>query len=419
MAINSLNYINSFVRTFEDNKLLKEVRRTQISYDDPKYFLYDTTLIPSSLRSQGRHIQSVEGHGFSFFSSKDALVKSLAEAAERLCNYTFYDRYAIKRRYSEIQQEAINPKFFFKDKNIGNKKLGWTQVKDVEGANYWMPAQIVYLSYPFERDEVKSHIPILSTGAAAGFSHEMTLLNGIYEVVERDAFMNMYLGMIESPKIDLDTIKSKKLIDLQSEINRYNLDLNVFDIKNDLNIPTYLSILVDKTGYGPAVCVGAKAGLRGEQALIGAIAESFMARYWLRPIFADQMNNKKMMKCNAIIERAMQWFPLSKTQDIPFLLNQPFSNKLIPRFVGNEFQELSQVIQTLKNHGRDIYYADITLSFLREINFMVYKVIIADLQPLYLIEKSINDINKERLRQVLLFFNKKRKHLNKVPHPFL
>jgi hypothetical protein len=65
-----------------------------------------------------------------------------------------------------------------------------------------------------------------------------------------------------------------------------------------------------------------------------------------------------------------------------------------------------------------IFFADITLDFLKKINFFVYKVIIPNLQPLYL-EENKRKINFERLKQVSDYFGHKFRLMNKIPHPFL
>ncbi len=100
-------------------------------------------------------------------------------------------------------------------------------------------------------------VPI-STGAAAGGCLASALVRGIYEVIERDAFMISYLNKLENDKVDLEKIPDARITTLLSILNRYRIEGHIMDITSDLGVPTFVTILVDRTGIGPAIHCGLK-----------------------------------------------------------------------------------------------------------------------------------------------------------------
>lgn len=147
-----------------------------------------------------------------------------------------------------------------------------------------MPAQLVYVPYSYQHDEPLLRFPI-STGAATGVSLDDALYRGICEVVERDAFMITYLNKIVSPQVNLFSIKDKTIYDIANIFKRYKLELVILNLTTDLQIPVFAAVTLDRTGLGPAVSVGLKAGFNIKETIIGAIEESLMVRTWIRDKF--------------------------------------------------------------------------------------------------------------------------------------
>src|SRR5690606_28974937 len=119
----------------------------------------------------------------------------------------------------------------------------------------------------------------ISTGAAGGFGKDETLLRGIYEVVERDSIMTSYLNKVLLQRVNYLSITNKHILDILTYLKKYWLKVHIFYIRNDLQIPTFMTILEDKTSFGPAIAVGTKTNLNIESALLGSIEEALFTRH--------------------------------------------------------------------------------------------------------------------------------------------
>jgi ribosomal protein S12 methylthiotransferase accessory factor len=299
------------------------------------------------------------------------------------------------------------------------RKMGWVKGFNLkDGIECLIPAQLVYLGYKFRKNELFLKQPLNSTGTAGGFDRDRVLLNAIYEAVERDAFMNSYLGKINLPKIDLSAIKSKAIKDILERCQRYKLELKVLEATNDIGIPVYVTLLVDKTGLGPSFISSAKAGLNIKETIIGSITEAFLPRAQMRRIVIDKKSMEEAAK-DSVIKRAINWLSPHTLVNLNFWLKQVENKVEIPRFTLNSSEELGKIKKILSRRGFNVFVADITLKIFAEINYKAYRVVIPGLQPLPLKESEEKYINKNRLRDVLLHYGRDRFAINPIPHPFL
>lgn len=389
-------------------------------YDEPQFFLYTSHIKNKRKYTDGYVKDEVPpGSGFSFSSSDEAFSKSLFELVERFCLTNYLKKDIIFKRFDK-KSAFVDPSLFSNDLSIRDKKFGWTRgVTLKDGRVSFLPAQLVYLNYIRNKTEPLFPYPHNSNGAAAGKSRDQAILNGIYEIVERDAFMCIYLNRISPPVINLKLIKDKIFREIIEKCARYKLELYVLDITTDIGIPSYLSILIDRTGLGPAVSVGAKSGLKTKNTILGAIGESFMVRLYVKYMLKDGVifGTSDAKKNNIFADRAEYWFTKDKIKDIEFLLTGK-CKKERKGFSGTINDELKVISELLYKKGYDIYIKDLTMDkFVKSLS--VCKVFIPGLQPLYLkeSEKKIS-LNFERLKVMANFFSSNYK-LNSIPHPFL
>lgn len=402
--------------------VLKSFRRVLQYYDEPKFWQYSALLQESNFKS----IAS----GLSFFSEKVAITKCLCESIERYCNFTFSDTFIdYKDCHKNLGNRALNPEKiagFSKIKIKNTSQLNWSSGIDlILNKKILVPTQLIYLSYFRPKWEPMIY-PAISTGVAGGSKISGALVRAICEIIERDAFMIVYLNKIQPKRIDLEQIDDKKIKWLISIINRYKMELYSFDITTDLGIPTYLSIIIDHSGLGKAVSTGLKCGFNAIDTLIGSIEESFNTRTWLRTEYEDhpeQITETDLLKKSDIKSRGFLWFPKSVIKNMDFLLESKFSTTPIPRQSKSlsSGEQLRHLLQILKDKKYDVVYKDITLPKFKKLDYFVVKVLIPQMQPFYLDEGS-KLLGGERLYSVPEYFGYKKKkesELNSFPHPFL
>ncbi len=417
-----LKTIKLFLEVLESHKLINTIHRVGFFHDEPKINRFVIGLnYPKDLSDGIKPDEGITSTGSSFDSPYDALLLSLYEAVERLSVYCFRKKSIIFSTRHNLKEKSIDLSSYNDDVTIDYFKLGWIKAKNViNNSNYLVPAHFVYLN--FSNTYKESPITtLITTGAAGGFTHEETLLRGIYEIVERDAFMTIYLNKISVPRISIKNIPNQKLQSIIRYLKRYNLELYVLDITNDLQIPSFASVIIDRTGLGPAVTIGLKSGFHIVDAIIGCIKEALSTRTWIRyRIYQDKKHNLTIdpKQIRSLDQRGVYWFPKSMLPKIEFMIKSSPQPLRWPLSHTYNKGELDHVVNMLNHKKFDIYFVDITPKIFAHLNYKIYKVIIPKMQPVYLNEKR-KEFRIDRLRKVAKYFGKNKYYLNLVPHPFL
>ncbi len=405
--------------------------------DEPQFFQYTAIFKKTSTLSIA-HNDAENLAGGTAISKEKAIMKALGEAIERYCLSIFKRKqfiYASSKElirdyldpskivsFSSAQLKDNNPKIFAPKED---SKLWWVKgFSIINNKEILVPVQLVYVPY-HNYDEPVIRLPV-TTGASAGTSLEGAVIRGICEVVERDSFMIFYLNKLTPPKLDLSKTQDGTFIKIKESFRRYNLDLFVFDISTDLPFTSIMAIIVDRSGIGPAVSVGLKCSFSAKDAIIGAVEEAQQVRPWIR----DEMHNQTnpIINPDSIVDlkgRGLYWSRLERIKDLDFFLN---SKNIISvdQFIekstigGIDFDSL---IQRLSQKKLEVVFVDVTRPEVKKAGFFVVKVIIPQLQPLYLYEE-FKYLDGERLYQVPRALGykdtpKNEKELNHKPHPFL
>lgn len=385
-------------------------RMTSAFFDEPPFYIYTSSVYLSNKHTSLNLISSA---GISATSPQLALLKCVSELCERYALYTLNLHKIYYEEYQNMNNQ-INLHNYLPTNRLKNIKFAWVQANSLhDDATHYVPFQLIYFN------KIKGHTePLLcdrnSTGAAGGFNKFETILRGIYEVIERDSFMVAYLGKKKYPTVDVKTIRNTDIQYIYDTYCRYNYEVKLVNLTNDLGIPTYLTVLIDKAKQVPYFTLGAKSNLNPLTAILGSLEEAFMSREWLRSLAIKgklkpfiQQDTKKI---KSHIQRASYWTTRDNLHRLSFLINQKeskFDNEKVNLFsLKTEFKTLRE---TLLKKGINIYYVNITPDIFNKTNYMVYKVIAPQLQPLYL-----NEANKK-----IYYERVKSSNINSIPHPFL
>lgn len=430
--MNSVNYtLQVLSRVILNKKFSFKVHKVPLYNDEPKIYAY---VVEYKLRKK---YKTATAAGFSFDKRK-ALIRALAEGLERYCLDNSKPEILFTGSEENLSMPHLDP---LKITSFSKKQLQkspfrrfrydkTSRFKWIKGFSLMrkkeilLPAQLVYFNYRRMIEEPIISLP-LSTGAAAGLSLNDALYRGICEITERDAFLISYLNKLPSPQINLSSLKDQRINEILDIFQRYKLELIVIDLTMDLQIPVFTALTLDRTGQGPAISIGLKAGFNIRESIIGAIEESLMGRSWIRDKFIyTEPNHKGDKTIRTIEDRAHFWFPLEALDCLDFWIkssNKRVNMKFLRRHA--EGVQLEKIIALLKNKQVDIIYVDITDSEMKEYGISVVKVLIPELQPLYLDERYPY-WGGRRLYEVpvsmgFLKTPTKETELNKIPHPFL
>ncbi len=402
------------------------------------------------------HVYFVGAHGggVDFFSQKKSIWKALAEHVERylwkdtdlshLISDSVYASYQDLCRsrqvlnidrlagFSSVQREKISSLQY-----SHMSKFRWVRGYGNHG-EIWVPLQLVsvkhfarYVQTPLQEKSVPDAEPLLrsviTTGLATGPSLEEAVVKGVLEVIERDAFMVSYLNSINCPRVDLQDarIRDKDIEDVLRPFDRYNLEVVVVRLVTDFSsVYVYAAIIIDRTGKGPAVTVGAKADFSPKAALIGSISESLGVRYAAKQTFHKVLDPdvRKMDRDERVVYWAsstemiekISFFFKGKQEQINFL---PAEDDRLGDIQYYK-KKMSHLMCEIERKGYVCAYVDLTPNCMQSLGLHTAFVIIPELQPLYL-KEAIPYLGGSRLREVPIRCGyESASVLNTIPHPF-
>ncbi len=185
-------------------------------------------------------------------------VSALCEAVERYSGARCGDEIRIRRRFIDFagNDEAIHPNDaqLFSDYQLDNAKsinakghpynivparhdpdaeIDWTPVWSfTERRHRYLPTSMLY-SMPAE-ERGPADLIADSNGCAAGNTLEEAILQGFYELAERDAFAVWWYNRLRAPAVDLLSFDDAYLAAAADYYARYERDLWVLDVTSDI-----------------------------------------------------------------------------------------------------------------------------------------------------------------------------------------
>jgi len=416
--------MNAFFKHLKSSEYINISNTSSLYHDELKYFNYSATVDTSYFKKMGYviGINNKIGGGFSLQTKELALMKCVGEVIERLCQSCYQKSNIIYSSYNRLIKEntiALDPTNYIFKEDVKNAKFGWVKGFDlIEDRSVYIPAQLTYNNFLTNNNEIMLTAPI-STGAAAGFSHMDCLLNGICEVIERDVNMTTYLNKIAFSPLNLMSVNGVANSYLQKCI-RYNLTPYIFRQINDLEVPCFLTILIDETQLGPAIVVGSKVAPDIDHAILGSIEEALMGRMWVRSQIRDNgfcnnfHINRKEIDTH---ERTYLFWSGQEVCKLEYLTkNKKILFAYEPKKIDKK-QVLRSLIRSLSKKNMKAYYVDVTLEYFKETGIHVYKIIIPTMQALYL-DQTKPIYNMNRIKKVSDFYKKKQFKIYNFPHFF-
>ena len=232
-------------------------------------------------------------------------MSALCEAIERYSGACYGDEIRIRKGYSEFNrsEEAIHPNDvqLFSDKQLDNAKtinasghpynivpsrldpdvkIDWTPVWSLTQQRHrYLPTSMLY-SMPAEQRGPADLIAD-SNGCAAGNTLEEAILQGFYELVERDAFAIWWYNRLRAPAVDLSSFDDEYLASASDCYARFERDLWMLDVTSDIGIPTFVALSRRLGGQTEDIIYGAGAHADPRIAALRAICELNQCLTWL------------------------------------------------------------------------------------------------------------------------------------------
>ena len=220
-------------------------------------------------------------------TAEQAEASALCEAVERYSGVYHGDEIRRRARFVDFDEgEAIHPNevMLYSDRQYDHAdeinargerfnyvparldpdvEMDWTPVWSLTaGRHRWLPTALLYFSVPAEGPTV--YCSPDSNGCAAGNTLEEAILQGFFELAERDAFSCWWYNRLSLPEVDLDSFDDSYLSQAREYYASYNREMWLLDATNDLGVPVFVSISrrTDKEAEDIVFAAGAHADPR-------------------------------------------------------------------------------------------------------------------------------------------------------------
>lgn len=414
--------------------LIKEVTQWLPEYDDPRIYVIAALVSNTEylgLPKIGSTLNS--GAGIDLLSATYA---AIGESVERYCAAVIPEDQILFAKFSSIKEEAIPPNVFefYSDEQYSHPRfpfkkfteqshVAWTNTVNLfNGKRALAPAATVYLPY-FANKELEDNIwASVSSGLACSGAPSTALLSGLYEIIERDAFMLSWLLGYRAQSINCQNSD-----EMSTFIKKYfGAEINnicLLDITTDLGVPTVLG-LYHKSGEGLLVA----ASTRGTfvDAVKKTLIELAQGRITWRKTFERANAEKDIPSYESIrtFDAHVELFTISQMIDKVKFLYQGDEIDIceLDSRVCRSLSSLEGLVSHLNVKGYSCFGKNLTTTDIEGSNFYVYRSLIPGL-----LEIS-NDhlwqrVGRRRIKEYFKSSNQERftyspLHLNPVPHPF-
>jgi ribosomal protein S12 methylthiotransferase accessory factor len=338
-------------------------------------------------------VDRVDGAG----GAIDAEVASrvcIAEALERYCSSVFSNEQFLWATAEELGEEALDldelPRC--SQRELADPRcpvrppdrrapIRWVQGYSLtRRRRVWVPAMLVYLYiHPLTSGELFT-LPI-STGCAGHFELAQALVNGLCEVIERDAISLTWLQRLHLPRIELDVVPDA----LQPYLERLrwsNVEPVLFDATTDVGIPTVYSVDLAPANQRLAQMVMCVTHVDPVSAIAKSLRESASSRIAMQ---TDRQAPDDVADFIDVHHGAIFMGQPERRPAFDFLLSNPRTRLLsaMPSLdAGDPVANLRVVLAAIDRAGLEAFAVELTTDECMRIGYRVVRVIVPGLQPL-------------------------------------
>lgn len=240
------------------------------------------------------------------------------------------------------------------------------------------------------------------------------------ELVERDAYMVMWLNQLTLPRLDLDDVSARypSVAPLIDYLARYGLVVHIIPLLTDAPTHALCAVIEDRSGQAPRFSVGLKAHRFLPHALEKAVGEALRARAPMRAPSPEAAH--KDVHDIGHYDRLDYWAAPDNARKLEFMVageTRPIEQK--PWESDTEEQHYARMVAWLRQSGMEGVSVPLTRSRKNVSGLHIEMTLIPALQPVHLSEKAFAQ-GGERWRRVpqMFGFEARDEMFTAEPHPF-
>ncbi len=259
-----------------------------------------------------------------------------------------------------------------------SRSIEWTPAWSMtNGALRWLPTRACYYNYVdgvVAEEEENKFCAGDSNGCASGSTLEEAIVQGFFELVERDAVALWWYSRVRRPAFDLNELKDPFVQRVRAHCTKLNLELAVLDITNDLALPVAVAVAFNKA-TGKSISFGLGSHFDPKIAVSRALSE---INQMLTLEFEDivDLKNGPNDEQNTSFVR---WMKNHSVETDPYCLfdgRVSVSQYATPK-IDNLKQAVDHCVRVVSDRGFDMIILDLSRS---EIDFAAARVVVPGLR---------------------------------------
>ncbi len=432
----------------EDPKMDDALRLAQLLRDKgivDRYYRNQTLPDEPRMRSWSAICKNRTSHqtgGASWTSDADALYAALAEALERYI-WFMKDDYFVDRTIASAREIAAKGAFIPPHRFSGytdaqraedprralaaDAKFTWIQgLSLVSGMPTYVPAQVVSgISSEYYTHGPKEPLirPPITNGLATWTTQDGARAAGANEVIEREAYIVMWLNQLSLPRIPLAQLAARDttLANVLASCERYGIKMHAVRLLTDAPTHAVAVVLEDLTGHAPRFTIGLRAHRSLASAVLKAAGEAFRARrghrFWSRENTWDTATPARKVGHR---DRLYYWGVPENAKRLEFLISGPESEIEDAVWEHDTPEEqLDRIVAWCREKELECVAVSLGTSATNPTPLHIEMVVMPDLQWTYLSETT-QAFGGNRWREIpqLFGYTARTTPFSDEPHPF-
>jgi ribosomal protein S12 methylthiotransferase accessory factor len=369
-------------------------------------------------------VEGIRGSAVDVASRPRALQRAVGEAVERFVWRRMPGRHDIRRSKPADLPGAVldlHTLTGYSDKlRRSDPRLQWGPdtpfhwirgVSLTAGTPVWVPLQLV--SADDRCGDEPELRPRVTTGIAAHPDRDTAVLNGLLEVIERDAFMLTWLARRPTVPLDLERTVNTCLRSFVESLVAARFTPRAVKLATDTGVPVVLGLILDDSGVGPRLSVGAAPHPSAERATLAALGEVLASWKWTQHLARSNRAVPEDAVELDLETRLLWWSQGDRWKDLEWLWTGAEDQVAGDREPALGLHDLTA---RLRHLGEDVIVVDLTTESLAvRLGYHVVAVVVPGFHPMHLRERR-PALFSRRLNTFLC--NAGGVAANILPHPF-
>jgi ribosomal protein S12 methylthiotransferase accessory factor len=378
--------------------IIRSCRRLTKDRQEPgRPYIYQATLSHYDLRKASHTERAATGKGMSEAGAREG---AIVEALERYCGSQRRSDLERVGSRSSLDAASIAPEelVLYSDRQYGSagfahrrpvadEQLTWVCGRLVgSGQPVFAPASLVYLTTEGSIANELFTLPT-SNGLGGGRTLPSAVLAGLYELIERDAFVITWLNRLPAPRIAFPS-DAGAASEIRHHYRRVGIETHAFALPSDLDIPVVLAVAVDRGGRRPHATIGLGCNLDPTVALDRAMMEVVQLRTALvhRHRTAEPPLLRRYEDVSTPLDHADLFADPDNRHELAFLLDGvaeiPLA-RILDCSGDDASADLDYCRQRLEAAGCTVAFVDLTQPDLEAFGVRIVRAIATGLQPIH------------------------------------